>query len=217
MTRWLTGRRWLWIEVPKVPLPRTLHLAPFTATLYHTEMKSLRTSKSCLKCGEKGHIARECKQGSLDENKQGTTDSHENEEQRGNKSERNAKDAEEEMIDSSEGGEDLRKRRTSREELLRIHKVTAMKTKRMKVSNLKIVPQQLSSTKHPNRMLLSAMVEGKRKPSAASMNKKRTMNKDQTQLYQTFGKGTISSQTKRSAAVRVPEKEGNFGPKKPVR
>ena len=60
MTRWLTGRRWVWIETPKTPLPRNITCEPFTAKLYHKEMKQTQKTTKCGRCLKEGHVARHC-------------------------------------------------------------------------------------------------------------------------------------------------------------
>lgn len=71
MTNWLTGRRMIWIDVPKVPLPRQLGMGPFRASIYHKEQKErqekaqtcnncMETLKVCKRFREKGHIAKDC-------------------------------------------------------------------------------------------------------------------------------------------------------------
>ena len=60
LTRWLTGRRWVWIELPSTPLPRTIDLSPFTGSLYHKEMQNEKRVQKCSNCLCEGHLAREC-------------------------------------------------------------------------------------------------------------------------------------------------------------
>ena len=47
LTRWLTGRRFIFIDVPEGPLPKTVKIGAFTATIYHKEQKKL-TCSNCL-------------------------------------------------------------------------------------------------------------------------------------------------------------------------
>ena len=55
LTRFLTGRRFLFIEIPSSPSQRSVEVGPFRATLYHTEMKS--KDPKCGKCLQTGHVA----------------------------------------------------------------------------------------------------------------------------------------------------------------
>jgi hypothetical protein len=57
LTRWLTGRRFVYIKVPSTPLPEKIPVGPATATLYHREQKAVLL---CSKCLEKGHRAAMC-------------------------------------------------------------------------------------------------------------------------------------------------------------
>ena len=59
LTRWITGRRFIYIGAPDSPLPRTLEIGIFKASLYHREQKQGKDSE-CRKCLQKGHIARQC-------------------------------------------------------------------------------------------------------------------------------------------------------------
>lgn len=57
LTNWITGRRMMWIEVPKVPLPRVVDCGLFRASLFYKEMlKELE----CRRCFGKGHYAKDC-------------------------------------------------------------------------------------------------------------------------------------------------------------
>ncbi|GFR94802.1 Gag-Pol polyprotein [Elysia marginata] len=61
LTRWLTGKRWVWIELPKTTLPRTVDMGPFRASLFYREMKGTAdTSRVCFKCHKEGHVAKAC-------------------------------------------------------------------------------------------------------------------------------------------------------------
>ena len=63
LTHWKTGRRFLFITVPKEPLQKSVQIGPFKASLYHKEQKSALQQKEaeCKKCLLKGHGAWECK------------------------------------------------------------------------------------------------------------------------------------------------------------
>ena len=62
LTRWLTGRRFLYIEVPEQPLPQRVDIGSFKATLFHYEQKLLRRQQHgiCGRCFSKGHESRSC-------------------------------------------------------------------------------------------------------------------------------------------------------------
>ena len=61
LTRWLTGRRYMFIEVPHTPLPTKAELGPFRPSIWHYEQKRRQTSK-CGRCFE-GHLTTECPNG----------------------------------------------------------------------------------------------------------------------------------------------------------
>ena len=52
LTRWKTGRRFIYIDVPAQPLPKTVKIGQFTASLFHKEQK---TAVTCSNCLMKGH------------------------------------------------------------------------------------------------------------------------------------------------------------------
>ena len=60
LTRFLTGRRFVFITVPPVPLDRTVKVSIFTAKLFHKEQKLLWKTVMCYKCLEQGHHASQC-------------------------------------------------------------------------------------------------------------------------------------------------------------
>lgn len=59
LTQFLTGRRFVYIKVPPTPLPSTLQIGIFTATVWHKEQA--KKEKSCRRCLISGHLAFECK------------------------------------------------------------------------------------------------------------------------------------------------------------
>ena len=62
LTHWKTGRRFIYIAVPKIPLPKTVEMGPFRASLYHKEQKLQERQQDavCGRCLEKGHKAAFC-------------------------------------------------------------------------------------------------------------------------------------------------------------
>ena len=62
LTHWLTGRRFIYIEIPKDPLPRRFELGPFKPTLFHYEQKLAQTTQqqTCGKCLQSGHSSSMC-------------------------------------------------------------------------------------------------------------------------------------------------------------
>lgn len=62
LTHWKTGRRFLYIAVPKYPLPKSTEIGPFKASLFHKEQKTedRQRAATCRKCLQPGHMAAEC-------------------------------------------------------------------------------------------------------------------------------------------------------------
>ncbi|KAL8558306.1 hypothetical protein ACOMHN_059553 [Nucella lapillus] len=62
LTRWKTGRRFLYIDIPAKPLPRLVEMGPFRATLYDKKQKTAQRQNEaeCGKCLQKGHRTAEC-------------------------------------------------------------------------------------------------------------------------------------------------------------
>ena len=62
LTRWKTGRRFLFMGVPKEPLPREVKIGIFTAKLYHREQgrEQRKQFQTCNNCLQKGHYQYDC-------------------------------------------------------------------------------------------------------------------------------------------------------------
>ncbi|GFS01664.1 interferon-induced helicase C domain-containing protein 1 [Elysia marginata] len=56
LTHWLTGRRFIWIDVPKKPIRQMINIGHFKASLYYKEEKPA----SCRRCLREGHSAHQC-------------------------------------------------------------------------------------------------------------------------------------------------------------
>lgn len=60
LTRWLTGRRFVYIQIPDQPLPTKINIGSATASLYHREQKFSPEHTTCSRCLVKGHYASSC-------------------------------------------------------------------------------------------------------------------------------------------------------------
>ena len=58
LTNWETGRRFVFITVPKSPLEKDLQVGIFSAEIYHREMKARR--EKCDRCLLPNHVAAQC-------------------------------------------------------------------------------------------------------------------------------------------------------------
>ena len=60
LTRWLTGRRFVYIRIPDRSLPEKISIGRATATLYHREQKNKPENATCSRCFTKGHLPSSC-------------------------------------------------------------------------------------------------------------------------------------------------------------
>ena len=60
LTRFLTGRRFLFITTPPKPLERKLPVCNFKASVFHIEQKNAKKEDKCTKCLETGHHRSVC-------------------------------------------------------------------------------------------------------------------------------------------------------------
>eukprot|EP00745_Piridium_sociabile_P016079 TRINITY_DN23897_c0_g3_i2.p1 TRINITY_DN23897_c0_g3~~TRINITY_DN23897_c0_g3_i2.p1 ORF type:complete len:210 (+),score=35.25 TRINITY_DN23897_c0_g3_i2:29-631(+) len=60
LTRFITGRRFVFITVPAVPLEKSLKVSFFSAKIYHKEQKLAQRTVVCSKCLETGHHVSGC-------------------------------------------------------------------------------------------------------------------------------------------------------------
>ena len=58
LSDWKTGRRFVWIDLPSNPIPRSMKMGEFQSQLYHREMR--QSASKCYRCLQEGHRAREC-------------------------------------------------------------------------------------------------------------------------------------------------------------
>jgi hypothetical protein len=61
LTRFLTGKRFVFITTPSVPLEKNMTVSFFTASIYHREQKTVQKKIVCSKCLENGHHMSVCK------------------------------------------------------------------------------------------------------------------------------------------------------------
>ena len=61
LTRFLTGRRFVFVNTPEKPLERTVKIGGFTARLYHKEQPKVDPQQTlCSRCLERGHRVSTC-------------------------------------------------------------------------------------------------------------------------------------------------------------
>ena len=61
LTRFLTGRRFVFVNIPERPLERTLKIGGFTARLYHKEQPRADPQRTTVsRCLERGHRVSAC-------------------------------------------------------------------------------------------------------------------------------------------------------------
>ena len=58
---WITGRRFMWIDLPEVHLGHTVEVGAFSGSLFYREQG--RPDKKCFKCGKVGHVRSACTEG----------------------------------------------------------------------------------------------------------------------------------------------------------
>jgi len=61
LTRFKTGRRFVFITVPTSPLEKSMKVNIFTASVFHKEQKTVRKVVVCSRCLESGHHVSQCK------------------------------------------------------------------------------------------------------------------------------------------------------------
>ena len=59
-TVWLSGRRFVFIDLPKTPLEKIMDIGPYKAKLFYREMPS---TKKCFRCHKTGHTEAMCRTG----------------------------------------------------------------------------------------------------------------------------------------------------------
>jgi len=60
LTRFLTGRRFMFINVPEKPLEKSVKIGPVTARLYHKGQPKENRVVKCSRCLKEGHTAAHC-------------------------------------------------------------------------------------------------------------------------------------------------------------
>ena len=60
LTRFITGRRFIFITIPTKPLDKTMKVSFFTARIYHKEQKMHSKPAVCSRCLQPGHWASQC-------------------------------------------------------------------------------------------------------------------------------------------------------------
>ena len=61
LTRFLTGRRFVFVNIPERPLERTVKIGGFTARQYHKEQPRADPQRTtCSRCLERGHLVSAC-------------------------------------------------------------------------------------------------------------------------------------------------------------
>ena len=60
LTRFLTGRRFVFISIPPAPLDPVLNVSAFNAKLYHREQKIAGKPATCSRCLKTGHHVSQC-------------------------------------------------------------------------------------------------------------------------------------------------------------
>lgn len=57
LTKWKTGRRYMYIAVPPEPLPKTIKIGKFNAFLTHSEQYRDRVCRKCLRPGHAHYMS----------------------------------------------------------------------------------------------------------------------------------------------------------------
>lgn len=64
LTRWITGRRFIYVEVPDKPFPDRIPIGTFTASVFHFEQKAAKKQQQqqapCGRCLRAGHTSAQC-------------------------------------------------------------------------------------------------------------------------------------------------------------
>ena len=166
LTEWLSGRRFVFIDLPKCSIERVIDVGPFKAKLYYKEMQQ---ANLCFKCNKPGHRAFEClerdgedKGGEISDirnNSRAQMDDTENEEPAKRLDEERMKGINETNTSPEEGGENARpgkKREEAKPEEEETDKSGKKKNKKKKSKNHKkdtqgeeIVSEEGSETSSP--------------------------------------------------------------------
>ena len=60
LTRFITGKRFVFITIPTTPLEKSMLVSVFTASVYHKEQRAVKKTVVCSKCLSTGHHVSSC-------------------------------------------------------------------------------------------------------------------------------------------------------------